>query len=64
MGARAALTACPAQLHQSEQLTQQVLIIGLLFGATFLVAGSGSRRLLGTRTASGGGISNIEQQIS
>src|SRR4029453_10975460 len=38
-------------LAVTDQLTLQVLIIGLLFGATFRMAGSSSRRLLATSMA-------------
>src|SRR5262245_12405648 len=38
-------------LAVSDRLTLQVLIIGLLFGATFRMAGSSSRRLLATSMA-------------
>src|SRR5215831_10608717 len=38
-------------LAVTDQLTLQVLIIGLLFGAAFRMAGSSSRRLLATSTA-------------
>ncbi|MGH3480648.1 MAG: MFS transporter [Nocardioidaceae bacterium] len=38
-------------LALTERLTLQVLIVGLLFGATFRMAGSSSRRLLATEMA-------------
>jgi MFS-type transporter involved in bile tolerance (Atg22 family) len=38
-------------LAVTDQLTLQVLIIGLLFGASFRMAGSSSRRLLATSMA-------------
>ena len=38
-------------LAATDQLTLPVLIIGLLFGATFRMAGSSSRRLLATSIA-------------
>jgi MFS family permease len=38
-------------LAVTEQLTLTTLIVGLLFGATFRMAGSSSRRLLATATA-------------
>ncbi|MEV1169062.1 MFS transporter [Nonomuraea sp. NPDC049784] len=40
-----------AVLAVTEQLTLPVLIVGLLFGATFRMAGSSSRRLLATSIA-------------
>jgi MFS family permease len=42
-------------LALTEQLTLPVLIVGLLFGSTFRLAGSSSRRLLATSVASESG---------